>query len=70
MINAGTNPMMAVMNALGYDAMTLGNHEFNYGSEVFQGVLGQADVGQSDGYYGTEPVQTLNGSCTTLCTTI
>jgi 2',3'-cyclic-nucleotide 2'-phosphodiesterase/3'-nucleotidase len=24
-------PMMAVMNALGYDAMVLGNHEFNYG---------------------------------------
>ncbi len=38
-----TNPMMAVMNALGYDAMTLGNHEFNFGSDVFKGVLGQAD---------------------------
>ncbi len=38
-----TNPMMAVMNALGYDAMTLGNHEFNFGSSVFKGVLGQAD---------------------------
>ncbi len=37
-----TNPMMAVMNALGYDAMTLGNHEFNFGSDVFKGVLGQA----------------------------
>ncbi len=37
-----TNPMMAVMNSLGYDAMTLGNHEFNFGSDVFQGVLGQA----------------------------
>ena len=36
-----TNPMMAVMNALGYDAMTLGNHEFNFGSDVFKGVLGQ-----------------------------
>ena len=38
-----TNPMMAVMNSLGYDAMTLGNHEFNFGSDVFKGVLGQAD---------------------------
>ena len=37
-----TNPMMAVMNALHYDAMTLGNHEFNYGSAVFQGILEQA----------------------------
>lgn len=25
------DPMMQVMNHLGYDAMTLGNHEFNYG---------------------------------------
>jgi 2',3'-cyclic-nucleotide 2'-phosphodiesterase/3'-nucleotidase len=24
-------PMMLAMNAIGYDAMTLGNHEFNYG---------------------------------------
>jgi 2',3'-cyclic-nucleotide 2'-phosphodiesterase (5'-nucleotidase family) len=37
-----TNPMMAVMNSLGYDGMTLGNHEFNYGSTVFKGILGQA----------------------------
>ncbi len=37
-----TNPMMAVMNALSYDAMTLGNHEFNFGSAVFKGILGQA----------------------------
>ena len=26
-----THPMAAAMNALGYDAITLGNHEFNYG---------------------------------------
>src|SRR5205823_2857137 len=25
------DPMMLAMNALGYDAMTLGNHEFNFG---------------------------------------
>ena len=37
-----THPMMAVMNALGYDAMTLGNHEFNFGSEIFKGILRQA----------------------------
>jgi 2',3'-cyclic-nucleotide 2'-phosphodiesterase (5'-nucleotidase family) len=37
-----TNPMMAVMNSLNYDAMTLGNHEFNYGSDVFKGIMGQA----------------------------
>ena len=28
---AGMHPMIAAMNALGYDAVTLGNHEFNYG---------------------------------------
>ena len=38
-----THPMMAVMNAMGYDAMTLGNHEFNFGSDVFKSVLKQAD---------------------------
>jgi 2',3'-cyclic-nucleotide 2'-phosphodiesterase/3'-nucleotidase len=31
---AGPEPMMRVMNALGYDAMVLGNHEFNYGLEA------------------------------------
>ena len=38
-----TNPMIAVMNSLGYDAMVPGNHEFNFGSDVFKGVLGQAN---------------------------
>ncbi len=28
------NPTIAVMNALGYDAMATGNHEFNFGLEV------------------------------------
>lgn len=53
-----TNPMMAVMNSLGYDAMTLGNHEFNFGSQVFKDTLGQANfpvLGANltdDGRYG------------------
>ena len=37
-----TNPMMAVMNSLDYDAMTLGNHEFNFGSATFTGIFDQA----------------------------
>ncbi len=37
-----TNPMVAVMNSMNYDAMTLGNHEFNYGSAVFDGIFKQA----------------------------
>ncbi len=36
------NPMIAAMNALGYDAGTLGNHEFNYGLGFLQRALGQA----------------------------
>jgi 2',3'-cyclic-nucleotide 2'-phosphodiesterase/3'-nucleotidase len=31
---ARPNPTIAVMNALRYDAMALGNHEFNYGLDV------------------------------------
>ncbi len=30
----GGLPSIEVMNAMGYDAFTLGNHEFNYGQEV------------------------------------
>jgi 2',3'-cyclic-nucleotide 2'-phosphodiesterase (5'-nucleotidase family) len=37
-----TQPMIAVMNSLDYDAMTLGNHEFNYGSTIFDGIFKQA----------------------------
>ena len=37
-----THPMMAVMNAMNYDAMDLGNHEFNFGSQIFTGIFKQA----------------------------
>jgi 2',3'-cyclic-nucleotide 2'-phosphodiesterase/3'-nucleotidase/5'-nucleotidase len=42
-VDLTTDPIIAAMNLLGYDAMTLGNHEFNFGSAVFKGVLGQAN---------------------------
>jgi 2',3'-cyclic-nucleotide 2'-phosphodiesterase (5'-nucleotidase family) len=57
-----THPMMAVMNALDYDAWTLGNHEFNFGSQVFQSVMrqSQSPVLQAnltdDGRYGIAAV--------------
>ncbi|MCU0477312.1 MAG: bifunctional metallophosphatase/5'-nucleotidase [Chloroflexi bacterium] len=35
-------PSIAAFNAMGYDGMTLGNHEFNFGSAIYKGVLGQA----------------------------
>ena len=37
------NPVMAAFNAMNYDAMTLGNHEFNFGHYIFTGTLGQAN---------------------------
>ncbi len=36
------DPMMAAMNALHYDAMTLGNHEFNYGLKNLEAARAQA----------------------------
>ncbi len=36
------NPLIKAFNAVGYDAWTLGNHEFNFGKDVF-GTLAQAD---------------------------
>ena len=32
----GPDPTMAVMNAMSYDAMAVGNHEFNYGMDVLR----------------------------------
>ncbi|MGY6569130.1 MAG: bifunctional 2',3'-cyclic-nucleotide 2'-phosphodiesterase/3'-nucleotidase [Salinarimonas sp.] len=36
------NPMIAAMNAIGYDAATLGNHEFNYGLDYLAHALAGA----------------------------
>jgi 2',3'-cyclic-nucleotide 2'-phosphodiesterase (5'-nucleotidase family) len=60
-----THPMMAAMNAMNYDAMVVGNHEYNFGKEIFTSVLSQAafPVLQAnvadDGTYGiaSVPVQ-------------
>jgi len=37
------NPMMAAMNLMGYEAMTVGNHEFNYGIDLLAKVRSQAN---------------------------
>jgi 2',3'-cyclic-nucleotide 2'-phosphodiesterase (5'-nucleotidase family) len=37
------NPLMAAFNAMNYDAMTLGNHEFNFGKDIFTSLLSQAN---------------------------
>ncbi len=36
------HPVMAAMNVLGYDALTLGNHEFNYGLDFLMKTLAGA----------------------------
>jgi 2',3'-cyclic-nucleotide 2'-phosphodiesterase / 3'-nucleotidase len=40
---AGTHPVAAAMNALEYDAMVVGNHEFNYGLELLDTFEGSLD---------------------------
>ena len=54
------HPVIAAMNYMGFDAMTVGNHEFNWGIETMNKILGQAEfpvLGQNvlnpDGSYVT-----------------
>ena len=54
------HPVIAAMNFMDYDAMTLGNHEFNWGTGTASRILSQADfpilaanVLNSDGSYAT-----------------
>lgn len=54
------HPVIAAMNIMGYDAMTLGNHEFSWGIETMRQILSQADfpvlganVLDKDGHYVT-----------------
>ena len=37
------HPIITAMNYMGYDAMTLGNHEFNWGIPTMQTILSQAE---------------------------
>ncbi len=53
------------MNAMNYDAMTIGNHEYNFGKDVFTSVLSQATFPilqanvADDGAYGIDSVNVL-----------
>ncbi len=40
--NAPPDPMMRAMNALGFDAMAVGNHEYNYGLKVLEKARSEA----------------------------
>ena len=42
-LDDNTHPIIAAMNTLGYDAGTLGNHEFNYGLDYLDKALSNAD---------------------------
>jgi len=56
------NPILRAMNAMTYTAMTLGNHEYNFGGHIFTGTLGQANFPllqanvYDDGSYGLAEV--------------
>ncbi|HAU85729.1 MAG TPA: bifunctional metallophosphatase/5'-nucleotidase [Lachnospiraceae bacterium] len=41
-LNEDLHPMIAGMNEIGYDAITLGNHEFNYGMDVLKRIMKQS----------------------------
>ncbi len=59
------NPLMAAFNSMNYDAMTLGNHEFNFGKDMFTSSLAQANFPvlqaniSDDGQYGLAQVPIL-----------
>ena len=40
--NTPPDPMMVAMNALSYDAMAVGNHEYNFGLKVLEKARGEA----------------------------
>lgn len=67
-----THPMMAVMNAMTYTAWTLGNHEYNFGNEVYKSVLKQSTAPVlsanllDDGRYGIAEVPVLPSTTVTL----
>ncbi|NLE76340.1 MAG: DNRLRE domain-containing protein, partial [Chloroflexi bacterium] len=57
--DAADNPIAGGLNLLGYDAFTIGNHEFNFGPTTFATMLGQLEapiLGKAnlvdDGSYG------------------
>lgn len=43
-LNEELHPMIAGMNILGYDTITIGNHEFNYGMDVLKKIMKQSNA--------------------------
>jgi 5'-nucleotidase / UDP-sugar diphosphatase len=56
------NPLMAAFNYMNYDAFTVGNHEYNFGKDIYTSLLAQADFPviqanvEDDGQYGIDLV--------------
>lgn len=44
-LNSNINPMVLALTEIGYDAMTLGNHEFNYGMNILDIIKNQLEAG-------------------------
>ena len=42
--DTANHPVPAAMNYMGYDAWTLGNHEFNFGVDTLKSILAQAEM--------------------------
>ena len=69
--NAPPDPMMLAMNALHYDAMAVGNHEYNFGLDVLNKARREAKfpwlsantykVGTNETYYQPYIVKEVNG---------
>ena len=69
--NAPPDPMMLVMNALGFDALAVGNHEYNFGLGVLEKARREASFpwlsantykrGTNETYYRPYLVKELNG---------
>ncbi len=65
-------PIIAAMNAMTYTAMTLGNHEFNFGNHIFTNVLRMANFPvlqanlYDDGSYGIAQVPVRDSVTTTV----
>jgi 2',3'-cyclic-nucleotide 2'-phosphodiesterase / 3'-nucleotidase len=69
--NTPPDPMMLAMNALKYDSMTVGNHEYNFGLQVLNKARGEAqfpflsantyDTGTSNTHYKPYIVKEVQG---------
>ena len=62
----GTHPVVAAMNTLGYDAGTLGNHDFNFGLEFLDRALAGANFPVVSANVATQQGQTARDDRTYL----